>query len=167
MDFGIRVPAALYNALLPRLLQAGSFGKNWRIDFFLATRCDRAFLALYLQAQPQLLEQIKKPVLRLDAVGEVRIALRLHELKLLPDDVRRCFMSAVMQYAIDGEDGYLLRNTELQSMLSLDEDSRLKIHLRADLIPNLRIPATGGRTTTMGTERPRTICIRFRTCWTD
>lgn len=131
------VPRSLYALVLARLDQLIARGEDWRIDLFLATRCDREFLALFLQHHPGLLERIRRPWLQLDASGEVQIAMRLHKLKLLPDDVRRSFVNAVMDYAVEGEDGYLFRNDALRAMLSSEDQVLLKVRLQGKLIPNL------------------------------
>jgi len=140
-DVGLKgaivVPKSLFGLFLDRLLENPLRDDHWRTDLFLATRCDRAFLSLYLQKQPQLLDRVKRPGLRLDAVGEVQIALRLHELKLLPNDARQCFISAVTEYAISGEDGYLIYHDPLRKMLSRQEETEMRARLRSELIPRL------------------------------
>ena len=107
------------------------------VDRFLGSRCDRAFLQLHISCHPQFLQRVSKPGLRLEAVSEVDLAVRLHELHLLPEKRRAEFVATVAQYAVDGEDGYALVSGRIKKMFRKQEMKELNLRLREELIPNL------------------------------
>ena len=111
--------------------------KTRNIDRFLGERCDRTFLQSYLKHHPHLLERVSNPGLRLDAVSEVDVAVKLFELDLLPEQYRARFVQTVAEYAVTGEDGYVLVSSEIRKMFRPLEMKELKTRLRAELIPNL------------------------------
>ena len=63
--------------------------------------------------------------------------MRLHQFRLLPEDVRRRFVEAIVRYAVSGEDGYVIHHKPLRSMLTQDENTDFVKKLRTELIPNL------------------------------
>jgi hypothetical protein len=150
-DVGLKgavvVPQGLYDSVarkLSSLLIPGpgqpklDFWENRRtVHSFLGERCDRAFLILYLSRNPELLERISTPGLYLYAVPEVDLTLRLFEFGLFTDPYRERFVKTIVEYAVDGEDGYILRNDTLRKMLTLEEDAELISRLLTELIPNL------------------------------
>jgi hypothetical protein len=113
------------------------FERRRKVDAFLGERCDRAFLERYLQHSPQLLERVSAPGLRLDAVSEVDLAVRLFELKLLPEQYRAKFVQTVAEYAINGDDAYALETPEIKKMFNRSEKKELKRRIRQELVPNI------------------------------
>jgi energy-coupling factor transporter ATP-binding protein EcfA2 len=105
---------------------------------FLATRCSSDFLTLYIQSNPGLFEDISEPSLSLSISSEVDLALKLQELKLLPEKYRKAFVEKVTRYAVTGEDLYALENDKFQTIFDEKEFINLKHELRLNLIPNLR-----------------------------
>ena len=108
------------------------------LNRFLAIRCDRAFLQSCLANFPNVFDRISSPGLRLGAVSEVSLALRLFEFGLLPEAYRTKFVQAVTDCAVEGEDGYIFENESLRKMLTPDENAKFVARLRNELIPNLR-----------------------------
>jgi energy-coupling factor transporter ATP-binding protein EcfA2 len=111
--------------------------KRRNVDRFLGERCDRAFLELYLEHHPQLLERVSNPGLRLDTVSEVDVAVRLFKLDLLPEQYRAKFVQTVVEYAVNGEDGHVFESSEIRQMFKRQEKKELKRRIREELIPNL------------------------------
>jgi hypothetical protein len=120
-------------------------GLDWRrswerrreVNQFLGDRCDKAFLQLYLERHPDLLKRVSSPGLRLEAVSEVDLAVKLFKLGLLPEQHRANFVQTVAKYAVDGEDGYALESAEIKKMFTRWEMKELKRRLREELVPNL------------------------------
>lgn len=104
---------------------------------FLARRCDRDFLREYLARCPEVLDGVSEPGLALDADPIVELALRLFELRLLPEVNGTAFLEAVTQYAVDGEDGYAIRDSEIRSMFRRPEWTQFVDRLRGNLVPSL------------------------------
>ena len=76
-------------------------------------------------------DRVAKPGLTLSAVSEVDLALRLHELALLPKETRQKFIAAVSRYVLDSEGFSALQSDRLLHVFS--EDGRV----RAELLPRL------------------------------
>jgi hypothetical protein len=108
-----------------------------RIDTFLTSRCSKDFLTQYIQQRPDVLDRVSEPGLFLQAVTEVDLAIRLHELELLPDNYRQRFVATVIAYAIGGEDLYAVENLRIQSVFTSAELSAFRARVRDELIPNL------------------------------
>ena len=71
------------------------------------------------------------------SVPEVPLALRLFEVGLLPERHRERFVRVVVEYAIEGIDGYIFESKKLRKMLSRREKKDLFNRARTELIPNL------------------------------
>src|SRR3546814_5201882 len=65
------------------------WGARRTLYSFLAARCSKPFLALYLKKFPGLLDAVASPGLYLSWAPEVALCCRLFELGLLPEEIRR------------------------------------------------------------------------------
>ena len=132
-------------AKLDELLQkdvTGRFQRSWfqrreTVMQFLSRRCSKDLLSFYLQRKPALLEEVSEPGLYLDAVSEVDLAARLHELGLLPVRRRKDFARAVCEYAVAGEDLYALWSDQIRTLLTNSEFEDLEARIRSELLPRL------------------------------
>jgi hypothetical protein len=151
-DVGIEkaviVPRSLFPLMLLKLADLSSnssyksrwlaeWGASRALQDFLSSRCSREFLSLYLTERPEILDRIAKPGLFLSAAPEVRLAERLHELDLLPEDIRLRFVTTVAQYAIEGEDTSSLDDAGLRSVFTAAEFEDLRQRVRDELVPRL------------------------------
>jgi energy-coupling factor transporter ATP-binding protein EcfA2 len=151
-DIGIEkavvLPSSLFPPILERLAEF-SRTKRYKTEFlsrfdakealqrFLANRCSKEFLELYLKANPNMLNDVENPGLMLDAVPEVRLAMRLHEVGLLPEDKRKQFVETVSNYAVEGQDAAALNDEGIRLMFTIDEFDELGRRVRAELLPRL------------------------------
>ena len=103
----------------------------------MAARYSKDFLLQYIEQDPDTLDRVSKPGLRLNLVSEVDLAIRLHELELLPEEYRQAFVTTVISYAIEGEDLYALDSLRIQSVFTSAELSAFRERVRAELVPNL------------------------------
>jgi hypothetical protein len=108
-----------------------------RVDSFLASRCSRDFLLAYIEKHPDVLKRVSEPGLFLNSVAEVDLAIRLHELKLLPEEQRKHFVDTVIAFAIGGEDLYAIESLRIQSVFSPPELSAFRNRIRTELLPSL------------------------------
>ena len=104
---------------------------------FLARRCTREFLSLYIEAHPELPDHVASPGLFLSAVSELDVALRLHELGLLSEINRRILVDTVTNYAVSGEDLYALEDTGLRTVFTDLEYESLRGRILSELVPRL------------------------------
>jgi len=148
IERAVMVPKPLYPQMIARLAEFTAsekyksqhlaiWGAKWSLHSFLSRRCSKEFLALYLQTNPELLDQACHPGLRLNSSSEVRLAMRLHELGLLPEEKRQAFVQAVSEYAIAGEDVYALDDEEIRNVFTDAEFDTLVARVRAELLPAL------------------------------
>ena len=148
IENAIVVPKSLFPQMLAKLEDMSpskSYKSAWLSTFsarenlggFLARRCSKEFLSLYLQRDPALLNQVSEPGLFLSAVSGVRLAKRLHEFGLLPDEQRKKFVETVSNYALEGLDGGALNDDEIQSLFTSVELEQLVEGIRVELIPRL------------------------------
>ena len=151
-DVGIEkavvIPKSLFSLMLLRLQEfsgSKSHKSAWlsaweakrALQSFLARRCSKEFLALYLAQNPGLLDDVSEPGLFLYAVPEVRVAERLHEFGLLPEDNRSKFVETVTEYAIRGEDGDALSDERIRRLFTDAEFDDLLRRARTELLPRL------------------------------
>lgn len=148
LERAVILPKSLFPAVLRRLQDAiadkqykAPWLSEWmgrgRILRFLASRCSKDFLLLYLQEHPDTLALVAKPGLFLHAVSEVDLAVTLHEMKILPEDQRKSFVETVISYALGGEDLYAIESHRIRGMFTPTELRSFRQRLREELIPRL------------------------------
>ncbi len=113
------------------------YDKKERMMSFLSYRCSKEFLSFYFRRNPALFQAVSKPGLSLGAMGEVRLATRLHAFGLLPEQHRQRFVHTVSEYAVRGLDLYALGNSDIRALFTDDELTDLTRRLRSDLLPQL------------------------------
>jgi len=151
-DVGIEkavvVPKPLFAMILSKLAESStttSYKSPWLAAWgakralleFLSRRCSKEFLCLYLEKHPDLLEQVSKPGIYLDTIPEVRLAVRLHEFGLLPEDHRKQFVLTATEYAVAGDDTGALRDDGIRSIFLDEEFAELAERVRIKLLPQL------------------------------
>ncbi len=151
-DVGIEksvvLPSSLNSELLEKLDElsqsirqapdmASRFEVRRALIGFLARRCSREFLELYIRQNSAIHEEISEPGLYLSVVPEVRLATRLYQFGLLPEKQRRKFVRTVSRYALDGQDVSVLDDEELRSVFTDYEFKELTEKLRENLLPRL------------------------------
>lgn len=148
IEQAVMVPKPLYPQMIERLAEFTAsekyksqhlaiWGAKWSLHSFLTRRCSKEFLVLYLQTNPELIDRVCSPGLRLSSSSEVDVAIRLHEFGLLPEENRATFVQAVSAYAISGEDVYALDGEDIRSVFTDSEFETLIATVRSDLLPRL------------------------------
>ena len=148
LERAVALPKGLFPVILERLDELSRRGQDkspalsiWHIrhliDDFLASRCSKDFLTRYIATHSKFLDRVSTPGLYLSGVSEVDVAIRLHELELLPEQYRQAFVASVVSYAMDGEDLYALESRRIQSVFTSDELAAFRSRLRVELIPKL------------------------------
>jgi hypothetical protein len=148
IEKAVVLPSSLYSLMLSRLSEltqskqykssglARDSGKR-ELYVFLANRCSKEFLDFYLSSNPNLLCEVAEPGLMLEAVPEVRLAMRLYEAGLLPEDKRKQFVETVTNYAVEGQDAAALNNQGIRLMLTHSESEELNRRMQSELLPRL------------------------------
>ena len=151
-DVGIEkavvVPKPLFPLMLAKLGESSpsksyksawlsTWGAKRALQGFLSRRCSKEFVSLYLEHHPDLLDRVSEPGLYLDTVPEVRLAERLHEFGLLPEDKRKKFVETVSNYALEAQDADALDDEGIRTLFKDDEFEHLRERVRTELLPRL------------------------------
>ena len=67
----------------------------------------------------------------------MRLAKRLHEFELLPEERRKKFVETASNYALEGRDGAALNDDGIRSFFTDDEFGGLVQRVRTELLPRL------------------------------
>ena len=108
-----------------------------KLHSFLAYRCSKEFLSLYLQHDSDLLTEVCESRLLLFPVPETRLAKRLQELGLLPERHRKKIVDKVSYYTLEGQDASALNDEGIQSFFTEDEYEELVKGVRLETLPRL------------------------------
>lgn len=150
LEKAVVVPKSLFPQMLNKLKEMSqskayksawlsAFGAKRDLQGFLSHRCSKEFLSLYLQQNPDLLDQVSEPGLYLYVAPEVRLARRLHEFGLLPEENRKKFVETVSGYVLEGQDASALDNDGIRNLFTADEFEDLVRKIRTELLPRLDV----------------------------
>ena len=150
-DVGIQKSVILPKALFPMMLEKLrrfsttrhktafniEWNNRWQLHGFLARRCSKEFLEEYLRIDPEILERIVKHETYRHYASEVTLAVRLHEVGLLPESQRQQLLLVVTDYAIRGRDLHALNDSDISSLFRDEEFKQLLRDVRTELFPSL------------------------------
>jgi hypothetical protein len=128
----VNVGPSLYLSLLKRLL-VHPF--DYRIRYFLGQRSDDAFLKLFAEQRPQILDI--KPTAFMSYSSENRLLAKLHAGGLLPEEKRLALIEHIVDVTVNHQDGAVFRDDSLRSLFTDLEFSRLLERIRVDVLKSL------------------------------
>ncbi|MGH1404359.1 MAG: hypothetical protein ACRBDL_08945 [Alphaproteobacteria bacterium] len=148
IEKAVVVPKSLFPTIISRLRdfsESDKYKVQWlslwgakrSLYRFLANRCSKEFLTLYIEQDQGILNVISEPGLSLSFSPEVDLIVRLHELALLPEENRLKFVETVRNYAIEGDDVFALDDAEVRGIFTDSEFDDLVEAVHINLIPNL------------------------------
>lgn len=150
VEKAVVLPKSLFPMMITRLREfsttdkykvqwLSSWGARRTLYRFLASRCSKEFLSLYLEHDPDILDRVSEPGSGLSYSPEVDLAVRLHALELLPEANRKKFVEAVSKYALEGEDVHALADSGMRGVFTDSEFELLVQTARTNLIPQLAV----------------------------
>ena len=137
LENAIVVPWSLFPQIVTKLQDLSGSQASYSLQGFLARRCSKEFLSLYLEHDPEVIDDIANPQLFPGVFSRVDLAARLHEFGLLPDEQRRAIVDKVTEYALDGEDASAFSNPHTSSLFTGEELEDLTQRVREEVVPRL------------------------------
>ncbi|MFT7773620.1 hypothetical protein [Roseateles sp.] len=108
-----------------------------QIKRFLAERCSREFLEVYLEADPKVVDGMDRPSKYLEFSEDVDLAIRMSGFGMLPEELRKAVVAFAMDCALNGGDARILVEPRLRSLMTPAESSRLAHGVRTLLLPRI------------------------------
>ncbi|HLN02104.1 MAG TPA: hypothetical protein VK335_22645 [Bryobacteraceae bacterium] len=109
-----------------------------RICTFLGLRCSSAFLKLYFDSCPQVLDYLCSPHSYLQATLQTELIPKLRRYKLLPPTHRHKLIDTVMDLVVTTPDADFLTIERVKRVFTPAERRRFVNAVRGNVIPNLR-----------------------------
>ena len=141
-DIGIQgvkviVPLDRYQLLLDRLenFDVKKPENERKLHRFLAYRCDREFLTLFIAKFVNFISTLKVGSY-LDSVSDVPVIVRLHEFALLPETKRVSVVAIISELAIETPDSGFL-NEAVRALFKHEEYIDVLNDVRTKLVPGL------------------------------
>lgn len=165
VEKAVVVPKSLFPMMVARLREfsasdkykvqwMSSWGARRTLYRFLAIRCSKEFLELYLDQDPDILERVSEPSQTLSFSPEVILAVRLHRFGLLPEENRKKFIERVSNLAIEGDDLLALDDDGLRAVFTDSEFDELVQTVRTELIPRLGVVRATAQSNYSSSEPP-------------
>lgn len=142
----VSIPPVLYRYVAKRVAAAwasphSGYAERWQHKrqwySFLATKCSRQFLAIYLEIDPELLDRLVRFYSYLFTQPEIDVLARLHELSMLPESYRQHLLNKVTYLATETPDADWIWMHEFTVLITEAERVELLEHVQSELIPNL------------------------------
>lgn len=131
------VPPDRYESLWQRIetfLVASREAKD-SVNRFFASRCDRDFLVGYIARNSKFVSELRVGSY-LTAVSDVDVLVRLHQMALLPEEVRSKHVSTIKELAIETPDSDFLRD-QFRPLFTTEEFENILEEVRSQLLPHI------------------------------
>lgn len=130
----VRAPKSLYPLVLRRISR---LKVDTALQYFLAERCDPAFLGMFVKASPGLFKAISRIHVEMAYSTNVRLLAKLNDFGLLPDDVRSEVVAEIADNTLEWFDASVFHDLKLRSLLSEGEFGELTAQFRARYLEDL------------------------------
>lgn len=142
----IVIPAKFFPLMLARLekfTESKEYKHEWSAIWgaerdileFLAKRCSKEFLKLYISAHANILDKVAAPGPYLEISAEGELASKLNEFGLLPEKTRVQFVKNIFRYAVQGRNLYVFKMKKISALLNRKELADLRKQVTNTIIP--------------------------------
>jgi hypothetical protein len=141
----VKIPPSLYVAVAERVLRArparpyteGQYfrWKSWAN--FLADKCSREFIEVYLSLDPELITRCMSFGVEMSSSSELRILAKLHTEGLLSEGHREKVLNKIREYAVGIPDAGWLTDFDIRKLMTYEERELVLAHVKEELIGDL------------------------------
>lgn len=129
------VPSSRFDAVIKRMASDRVSAHRTDLHYFLAHRCDRAFLTKFIEANPNFASNLR-PYPYVVYSSPVTVLCRLHSVGLLDEKTRRSVVKKMAELAISVPDAGFL-HPRIRGLLRPAEMNRILRQVETKLIPRL------------------------------
>jgi hypothetical protein len=139
----VAVPSPLYPLIIERVAKAraetapASLISRYTWTGFLASRCSEDFLKLYLDTDPDVVNDCLSFGSFLNVVPELSVLTKFSSVGLLPEELRAKVVENVSVLAIETPDAGWVNNSALKVLMTDREREEIMEKAREELVPNL------------------------------
>ncbi|MFC2071233.1 hypothetical protein ACFLUU_00735 [Chloroflexota bacterium] len=116
------IPASHYYGFIKRL---DNITNEYMVMHFLSSRCDRAFLKLFIEHHPNFYEEYFSHFPQVSANPGAAVIAKLYEYNILPEELRLKFIEAIRETAVSIPDADFLANSEMREVFHESEITRI------------------------------------------
>jgi hypothetical protein len=127
------VPHHLYALLIERIADQ----PDYLLSGFISYRADRRFAELLLNRVPTLLDRLHTFNAPVGEDMDAALLARLHEFKLLPEEIRGKFVETVGRLAVEEADASFLKDPALRAVFSDDEIDSILHAVERDVLDEI------------------------------
>jgi hypothetical protein len=130
----IVIPRNLYTDLTDKL---EALGISSMLFNFLALRCEKLFLEIYIQKNPEILSKYTRIRSFLSYSAELNFFIKLHTFSMLDEETRKKIAEILIDLTVSTPDGAIFKDEDMKSLLHQDEYQRMILLLETDVIENI------------------------------
>lgn len=148
LEKAIVVPKKMFSIVLERMLSFKE-SKSYKLSYlsewdalkkllsFLSRRSSKEFLKLFVKEKPEIFDIIVKPTMYFYYSKEIDTVVKLNRFGLLPEKYRKEFVEYISHHTLSGDDLYVLRDEDMQTVFSSEELQELREKIRNGLLPQI------------------------------
>ena len=141
----VKIPLSLYMTVARRVLRARPTNRYAADEWFrrrawanfLADKCSREFLEVYLSLDPGLVKRCLSFTSEMSSSSELRILAKLHTEELLPEEQRAKALDKIRELAVETPDAGWLEDSDIKQLMSWEERDLLLAQVKEELIDEL------------------------------
>jgi hypothetical protein len=130
----VRVPSSLYGVLTDRLSDVPI---DSVLHYFLAERCDEAFLRAFVEARPEIWQGLLRLHIPMADSNNIRLLARFNEIGLLSEENVETLVKEIRENTLEWFDASIFQDRRVRSLLPVDEFERLCSDVKSEWLADL------------------------------